>query len=76
MTRSLSESPAPSVAPAAPASDEFHDFVTDLARAVSAQWTPVASPAGGTASGVAFARDDPRVMWDWPDPVGRVIEEP
>ena len=74
----LPGSPAPAgPRPAAPvaASNEFHDFVTDLARAVSAQWTPVAVPVGPQLPG-AFAPDDPRVMWDWPDPVGRVIEDP
>jgi hypothetical protein len=69
-------SPAPDGAPTAPtASNEFHDFVTDLARAVSAQWTPVGVPTGPRSPG-AFAPDDPRVIWDWPDPVGRVIEDP
>jgi hypothetical protein len=54
---------------------EFQDFVADLSRAVSVHWAPLASPPAGAAVAPLFAPDDPRIVWEWPDPVGRVIEE-
>ncbi len=54
---------------------EFQDFVADLSRTVATHWAPVASPATGAVVAPSFEPDDPRIVWDWPDAVGRVIEE-
>jgi hypothetical protein len=54
---------------------EFQDFVADLSRAVSPHWAPLVSPPAGPAVAPSFDPDDPRIIWDWPEAVGRVIEE-
>lgn len=54
---------------------EFQSFVTDLAQSVSDHRQSGLAPLSNEGEPPARAFDDTRMAWEWPDPVGRVIEE-
>jgi len=60
--------------------DEFFDFVSEVAQVVAEHVTnsggTPAQPSAQLDSMVdEFFLDDEKVVWDWPDVSGRVIED-
>jgi hypothetical protein len=64
-----------------PGPGEFFDFVSDVAQVVAEHVSnsggaPTQSSAQLTSIADEFFLDDEKVVWDWPDVSGRVIEDP